>query len=135
MGCDDVDIWVIERFGRNATQRFAIDDEMVFVESLDIGRDFASPGWRWQDFVSGFPAKYCGIVAVFDASVGVFSCEKMPDSRFEIVDDLRFGPKVVSLFAAKGGIFTDTAPPFSLIDEGNDDANSFATGHFDHFVE
>src|SRR5689334_16404691 len=99
MGGDDIDVGVVQRFGRNTSQRFAVNDEMILVELPDIGRDFAGPGRRWQDFVPGFPAENRGIVAVLDAGVRVLSREQMTNGRFEIVDDLWIGPKVVGLLA------------------------------------
>src|SRR5690348_8048632 len=127
MGGDDIDVGVVQRFGRNTSQRFAVNDEMILVELPDVGRDFARPGWSWQNLVPGFPAENRGIVAVFDAGVRVLSREKMADGRFEIVDDLRIGPKIVGLLTTERGVFTDAAPPLGLIDEGNDDANPFPT--------
>ena len=54
---DDIDVWIVERLGGNAVQRFAVDHQMIRVELLDVGRDFARPLGRGVRSRCRFPSR------------------------------------------------------------------------------
>src|SRR5205823_2951299 len=99
--------------------------QMVLVESLNVGGNFASPRRRWHDLVAGLPAEDCRLVMVDDAGVRVFSCQQIADSCFEVADNLRIAPKGIGWLAAESRVFANATPPLGLIDEGNNDSNPF----------
>src|SRR6476661_5866541 len=108
---------------------------MVLVELLDIGGDFTRPSRRWQNLVARFPSEDRGFIAILDAGIDVFPRQQVTDSALKVVDDLRIAPEVFGRFTPESRVFADATPPLGLIDEGNDDANPFASGNFDDFVE
>ena len=135
MRSNDIDVWVIERFHGHAAKRFAVDHQMLRVELFDVGGDFTRPSWSRQNLVARFPSEDCGFIAILDARVDVFPRQQITDGSFKILNDLRIAPEVFGRFTPESRVFADAAPPLGLIDEGNDDANPFASGNLDDLVE
>lgn len=112
-----------------------VHDEVMRVEALDVGGDLACPGGGREQFVSGFPAEDCLIVAVWDPGERIGPEQDEVNGLFKIADHLGVGPERVLGFAAEPGVFGPAALPDPIIDEWDHETDALFIGDFEHEIE
>ena len=134
MGGEDVDV----RFGERAIAHFvaarSFDDEVVGIQTLDRGGDFAGPRKRAIQFVPGLPPEDRLVIFEPHAGVGVHPVDHEGDRLLEVADQQRVGPEFFRSFPPEGGVFLRTAPPPPVVNKRNDDTYPDFVGDLQHFV-
>jgi len=120
MRSHEINIRIADGFLPQRRGMESIDDQVVRIEALNIGRDLGCPRVGTLELITRFPRQNCLVVPVESACDSIFPINDVIDGALEIIDQLPVCPEIVFTQSPESSIFRSSPHPDPVIHERYD---------------